>query len=172
MGLDMFLVRRKKGTQEIREEFTDLVDKLETKYQGDDNKLELIGKFTKAIIDVVDCGSEELAYWRKANHIHAWFNQRLANGNIEDCTHVPVTKEDVMDLVSDCQSVIDLHKKGGNKWKEFAEATLHCESGFFFGSTEYDEYYLDQTKETISMLNQALRNWDNYTYEYFYYAWW
>jgi hypothetical protein len=37
-----------------------------------------------------------------------------------------------------------------------AEELLPSASGFFFGSTEYDEYYFGDLQVTVEMLNRAL----------------
>jgi len=45
-----------------------------------------------------------------------------------------------------------------------AEEFLPTASGFFFGDTNYDEYYYEYVKDTITLLNTLLitvpENWD------------
>jgi hypothetical protein len=52
--------------------------------------------------------------------------------------------------------------------KEVAEEWLPTTSGFFFGGTEYDDYYWEYIESTITVLNTLLvtvpENWD-FTYQ-------
>lgn len=41
--------------------------------------------------------------------------------------------------------------------KSLASKLLPTTQGFFFGSDEYDEYYFNKTKETIDIINKALK---------------
>ena len=41
-----------------------------------------------------------------------------------------------------------------------AEELLPTTSGFFFGGTNYDEYYLDDIKETINIITHVLETTD------------
>ena len=41
-----------------------------------------------------------------------------------------------------------------------AEELLPSTSGFFFGSTDYDEYYVDDIKNTIDIINKVLETTD------------
>lgn len=91
---------------------------------------------------------EEVGYWRKANAIHKWFVDNVQDG-IDDCDyHREVTKEDLEKLLDVCHKVIcNIH---------LAEGLLPTESGFFFGSTQYDEWYIADLKRTIDICNLAL----------------
>lgn len=48
---------------------------------------------------------------------------------------------------------------------ELAERRLPTQEGFFFGGTEYDEWYVDDLKETKRMVTEALAD-DDADYEY------
>lgn len=48
---------------------------------------------------------DELIYWRKANQIFKWFETHCANGKIEDCVPVPVTKGDLLQLLEDIKPI-------------------------------------------------------------------
>jgi hypothetical protein len=39
-------------------------------------------------------------------------------------------------------------------------------SGFFFGGTEYDEYYIEQVNETIELIEGLLKEDENGDYYY------
>jgi hypothetical protein len=95
---------------------------------------------------------EQVGYWRKANHIHAWFVDYVQDG-IDDCDyHNEVTKEDLEDLLDICQRVLDDHS--------LADELLPTQSGFFFGGTEYDEYYFEDIENTIGIIKNVLETTD------------
>lgn len=90
-----------------------------------------------------------LMYWRKANHIHKWFVDNCGDGE-DNCQKMYVDKTDIEKLINTCKDILDDPSKG--------EELLPTESGFFFGSTEYDEYYLGQVKETYDRLLHILKH--------------
>ena len=105
----------------------------------------------------------ELIYWRKANQILRWFKTHCADGELEDCEPVGVTEYDLYELLDDIDIVLADHSK--------AEELLPTTSGFFFGSTEYDEWYfkdLEYTKEKLREVLCDIMEDD----ELEFYAWW
>ena len=124
MGLDMYLTKRRRGS---------------------DNESELV------------------AYWRKANQIHGWFERNVADGYIENCEMYPVCLNDLNCLMSDCRLVMGEHSK--------ASEVLPCEEGFFFGSQVYDDYYFENLAETERMLAKVVAETTDEE-ELFYHAWW
>lgn len=96
---------------------------------------------------------EEVGYWRKANHIHNWFVEKCQDG-IDECQLTEVTQEQLEDLLETCYQVV-------NK-KENPEKALPTASGFFFGGTNYDQYYYDSIKNTIRILEETINktDWD------------
>ena len=91
-----------------------------------------------------------VAYWRKANAIHGWFVRELQDGK-DDCDKYFVPLEKLKELVATCESV--LFKRD----PEHAEEELPTESGFFFGSTEYDDWYWENVEATIDMLSPMIQ---------------
>jgi hypothetical protein len=61
-----------------------------------------------------------------------------------------VSREDLYTLLKLCQTVKDDNS--------LAEILLPAASGFFFGSTEYDEWYFKDIDETITILEEALED--------------
>lgn len=101
-------------------------------------------------------GNYEVAYWRKANQIRNWFVEHLDDFDYEDnCKYFKVTQEILEELIKDCKIVINDHNK--------AEEILPTSSGFFFGSTDYDEWYYDGLQETINKLSDVIieTDWKN-----------
>ena len=104
---------------------------------------------------------EEAAYWRKANQIHNWFVQNVQNG-IDECQNSFVSREKLEELLDVCKKV-----EADNS---LAESLLPSASGFFFGGTEYDEWYFNDITNTIKYLTEALE--DEEADEFEYYASW
>ena len=87
-----------------------------------------------------------LAYWRKANQIHAWFVNEVQKG-VDDCGEYKVTGKQLEALKELCKEVLE---KNSNN---FSSANLPTQAGFFFGSTGYDEYYYSDVKNTLEQLS-------------------
>lgn len=126
---------------------------------------------------------EEVGYWRKANHIHNWFVENIQDG-IDDCHyHREVTKEDLEELFDVCHEVLcscemadekivvgTQYENGeripimedGQTVKDptVAERLLPCVPGFFFGSTEYDNYYVESIRDTMDIITKVLETTD------------
>ena len=139
--------------------------------------------------------SESVGYWRKANQIHNWFVKNIQNG-IDDCDyHREVTEEDLQLLLGVCQLVLDscemVDGKINNGYKfengnmvpimedgkyikdtSVAERLLPSTSGFFFGGTDYDEYYFEDIKDTIDIINKVLETTDFDTHMLYYVSSW
>lgn len=85
-------------------------------------------------------------YWRKANAIHRWFVEKAQNG-VDECQHSLVHPELLLDLIEKCEEITLDHSKTG---------LLQTQGGFFFGSTEYDEWYFRDIEETAKGLKAAV----------------
>lgn len=97
-------------------------------------------------------------YWRKANAIHKWFVDTRADG-VDECQPISVHTSHLEELLELCEKALSD--------RENAEAYLPTESGFFFGSTEYDEWYfedLQYTKERLSELIPMMKRTDDKGY--------
>jgi hypothetical protein len=122
--------------------------------------------------------TEEVAYWRKANAIHDWFVQNCQEGN-DDCKEYFVTGLQLQELLDACilvrdnSKLVDGNIKNGSTFENgketpimdkgkyiedpsVAKDILPSASGFFFGSTEYDQYYMEDINNTIEMLQKEL----------------
>lgn len=141
---------------------------------------------------------EEVGYWRKANAIHAWFERKVAPDEaLENCKEYTVSKEDLIELRDVCKTVLskietvsgmvenglryDEVKKGWvTTYKpgkiitnpEIAEELLPTQNGFSFGSTKYDERYLEDLENTIKIIDNVLETTDFDHESIVYYAWW
>ena len=92
--------------------------------------------------------TEQSAYWRKANQIHKWFVDNVQDGK-DDCGEYTVSLEQLQELVKTCKKVLKDHSK--------AEELLPTQSGFFFGGTEYGEYYFQDLKDTVKQIEPLLK---------------
>ena len=158
MGLDMYLraneyVSRNDWTRNENGElvdspnslFTQIVETLEL-----ENIIDNTG-FAGMSIDL------PMGYWRKANQIHNWFVENVQDGN-DDCNPYYVTREQLEQLKATCVEVLE--------HKSLAEDLLPTGSGFFFGSTTYDEYYYGDLNDTIKIINKCLESkFDSFEYQ-------
>lgn len=99
----------------------------------------------------------EVGYWRKANQIHAWFVDNVQDG-IDECQESRVSREKLAELKGLCERVLSDNT--------LAEELLPSRSGFFFGQTEYDEYYMNDLSNTVAIIDGALRLPDNWSMSY------
>lgn len=130
---------------------------------SDDASKTLYAKLLAAVdltLDDVDASTPSgtinltVAYWRKANAIHNWFIQNCAKSE-DDCRPVYVSRDQLTELVGVCEEAIKAYNAGN---KDEAKNILAPTSGFFFGSTEIDDWYLDDLKLTVEQLNKILKN--------------
>lgn len=89
----------------------------------------------------------EAMYWRKANGIHAWFVANVQDGT-DDCKEYYVCTEQLTTLRDICSQVI--------ADQTLAEKLLPGHTGFFFGGTDIDEYYMDALSYTVERLDVIL----------------
>jgi hypothetical protein len=147
MGLDMYLSKKRRGTKEV----------------------------------------EEIAYWRKANHIHQWFVENIQGGE-DDCREYRVSRGQLQTLLETVNTVLQASvlipgkvtngysiSMAGSSYVEtpiledgkriadpsVAQALLPTQEGFFFGGTDYDEYYYADLEHTRDALTAALAQQDD-----------
>ena len=135
MGLDMYLTAERYlwSTEEaISKEVANLLG------------LELDGERMR-----VQSVTAEAMYWRKANAIHRWFVENV-QGDEDNCERYYVDREQLIKLRNLCAKLCK------QKVEALAEDELPTEDGFFFGSTEYDEWYWNDVENTVKGLDLAL----------------
>jgi hypothetical protein len=89
-----------------------------------------------------------VAYWRKANAVHKWFCD--LDGGRDECQSIYVTKEDLIRLRDLAKSVIEQPAMAGD--------VLPTQQGFFFGSYDYDEWYMEDMKNTVEQIEKVLES--------------
>lgn len=139
MGLDMYLSKR----TYVRN----------WEHQKPEERHEVVvtkgGQPTKINPNKVTYIIEEAGYWRKANQIHRWFVENVQNG-VDNCGEYYVGGSDLRKLLELCKQV--------EADTSLAESLLPSASGFFFGGTEYDEWYFNDISNTIQILEEALED--------------
>ena len=108
--------------------------------------------------------ADEVAYWRKANAIHAWFVENVQDGEDDCCPHRELTQSDLIALRGLCKMVLDE--------PDSAPDLLPTQSGFFFGNTQYDRWYFDDIRLTIEQIDDILKNTDFNTEALYYVSSW
>jgi hypothetical protein len=93
-------------------------------------------------------------YWRKANAIHQWFVDNFANG-VDECQEIGVPRDGLEALRNLCDIILGASE--ANR-KSVAEEHLPPQAGFFFGSTEIDEWYWKDLETTRDELSRILAN--------------
>jgi hypothetical protein len=86
------------------------------------------------------------AYFRKVNFIYEYFRNKLEN---ESCV---ITKNELNEFIQNCKEV---YNKKGNE--NYAKQVLPTTSGFFFGSTDYDEWYWNDVKDCIAQMQKIYK---------------
>lgn len=103
-----------------------------------------------------------VCYWRKANQIHNWFVNNCQDG-IDECQKTYVEREKLKELRDLCQKIITEPLA-----KMKASQLLPTLKGDFFGSTNYDGWYLKGLEDTVKQLDSVLNNpkFDNWSFYY------
>ena len=92
--------------------------------------------------------SVRVGYWRKANAIHRWFVNNVQDGR-DNCGSYLVSRDTLTELRDICVRVRDW--PGG-----LAAEQLPTASGFFFGNTDYDEWYVRDVANTAKIIDECL----------------
>ena len=131
--------------------------------------------------------TEQVGYWRKFNALHNWFVENVQDGR-DECQESYVDQEKLEELVVLLHEVKNIFENSPKKvvsvkngWSNGEDTFIDVEvisdseklddlfptsSGFFFGGTEYDEYYIEQVNETIELIEGLLKEDENGDYYY------
>lgn len=141
--------------------------------------------------------TEEVAYWRKANAIHKWFIDKCADGD-EGRRRMWVSTECLEELLKTVNKVLEscelvdgevesgwmfehekvkkLYRKGKYiKDPSLAKELLPTTEGFFFGSINYGDTYVEDLEYTKKILEEELKKVSkekDFVVDYFYEASW
>ena len=175
MGLDMYL--NKKTFIGANYEHTNVRGKIELTEGKENTPIKINLKRVSEIV-------EQVAYWRKANAIHKWFVDNVQDGE-DDCREYYVSKEDLEKLINACKEDIkyfdtatfvmseekeDFFTKEKFSYKIFPDVqeediNLPTQGGFFFGNTDYTEYFVRDLQDTVEMLEPLLEESGSFYYQ-------
>lgn len=148
MGLDMYLEIR-------REEYVSRYTKSKTLKREWSKFIKENGPGLVSVEPDMVCRKTtwEVGYWRKANQIHNWFLEHCGPRDhdgevIDDCRSIEVSVSKLEQLLEECKMVLADHS--------LAQIYLPTKSGFFFGTTEYDEYYFEDLEHTVKVLEPVI----------------
>ena len=165
MGLDMYLTKHTYIGAE--HEHQKVEGKIDISIKG--NPVNINFNRVRSIV-------ESVGYWRKANQIHNWFVQNVQNGDDDRGEHC-VSRENFESLLADINTV--LNAKDTPEEEGAIEDLLPPTSGFFFGSTEIDEWYWKDLEDTKTLIQNVLLEMDEdqknpnvWNIDYYYEASW
>lgn len=146
MGLDMYLTKK-----------TFIGANYE--HRGVSGKIDLTIKDSPVNINFnrVSYISENVGYWRKANQIHNWFVYNVQNGE-DDCREYMVSRQDFENLLETINLVLNV--KGTPEESSLIKEHLSPTEGFFFGSTQIDEWYWEDLETTKQIVSDVLAEMD------------
>ena len=154
MGLDMYLSGKKYMSKYFDAEDTGRIAKVNEVFG-------VVGE------EDGDYGAQEVtfrvAYWRKANAIHKWFVDKCQDG-VDECQETYLSREQLQELVDTCKQVLTN--------MTLAESLLPSASGFFFGGTDYDEYYKQDLEYTVKRLEKILNDPALTKFDFYYQSSW
>lgn len=164
--------------ERIRKEISIFLHEYEEEYKVLKEKT----KFYPAGIEQFDL--KEVGYWRKANQIHRWFVENIQDG-IDECQYTVVDKDELQILYDICKNIVALvENQYSNSIENIIENDINLyniqyeledllptQAGFFFGSTNYDSWYLRDIVDTIKILGPIINEDDKETYYVYISSW-
>lgn len=148
MGLDMYLTRKVYIGLNYEHNCT--------------GKSQLIINDKELDITNLESISFEAGYWRKFNALHNWMVENIQNGE-DNCQSYYISKDQMVELITYCNADIEYLKtleydEKTDTYLNIGENNLNLKpvSGFFFGSTNIDEWHFEQLESTIRQLKTAI----------------
>lgn len=132
----------------------------------------------------------EIIQWRKENHIHAWFVKHV-QGGVDECQDAAVSKVKLGEFLDTCKTIVSsttlvsgqvyagqtMSAATGGEWQsiwkdglllseesiKIASELMPTQGGFFFGGTQYNEWYdksLVDALEVLTPVYEAMNDQD------------
>jgi hypothetical protein len=96
---------------------------------------------------------EEVAYWRKFNALHGWFVEKCGGG-VDECQDIYVPEESMLELLNTLKEVSNALSVGN---VDATKEVLPPTQGFFFGSDDIDDYYVESVNQTIEIIEDLMK---------------
>jgi hypothetical protein len=109
---------------------------------------------------------EQIGYWRKFNALHGWIIDNCGGG-IDECQKIDISAHDLRVLL---ETLREVKRAIEDKDSKTISLLFPPTGGFFFGSTEVDEYYKEQIDQTIPIIEEAVNEGEGE--EFYYQASW
>ena len=114
----------------------------------------MIHPFTKRVLDLPELEEQVKkwveghyepydAYFRKVNFLFKYYEDR---GKMYDQCYAFTDVDDIDDIIDKCEQVLADHS--------LAHSLLPTQSGFFFGSTDYDDWYFSDVKDCLKQMKK------------------
>lgn len=163
MGLDMYFYARKTTYKSFSK--WDKPDRANEVNYPEDLKIFSDYIYDRNFKSVQTETSYQIGYFRKFNALHSYIVKTFANG-IDNCQDIILYKEDIEQIKKVLDDVLEANTE------EKAKEILPTQSGFFFGGTDYDEYYFEDVKDAADLMQSFLDNFDFENYQLVYQASW
>ena len=159
MGLDInFNIAKRSRLEETEERLSELNEAINAEYCKPENEFssERANKLSNEYDEINPW--KEIAYFRKVNFLLPFF------GYEENCSDLEIDKYQVEDLIEACKAVLEDHSK--------AEELLPTTAGFFFGNTEYNDWYFGDVECVKTTFESILEEFDPEEDILTMYCWW
>ena len=90
---------------------------------------------------------KEVAYFRKVNFLLTFFEYG------ENCSRLEIDDYKIDELLVKCKQVLEDHS--------LAETLLPTQSGFFFGDTEYNDWYFEDVKKVYDKFSEIAEDFNS-----------
>lgn len=124
-------------------------------------------------LEKIESVIESFITYRKVNSIHKYFVDTVQDGK-DDCNDYYIPKEVLKEFMILIKADIDYLKSCETQIVNDSQIyivdedkiNLKTQSGFFFGSTDYHPYYVEELEDTLKKLEQEDFNNSYIEYEY------
>lgn len=144
MGLDMYLhAERSLSPYTTDEDALKIFNKVKDEVIGN---VPMSESFSFINVDVC------IGYWRKSNHIHKWFVDNVQAGE-DNCQKYYLYRETLVELRRLCDQIL---REPDPTRQSLALELLPPDEGFFFGEAEIGDWYWEDLRYTVAMLDRIL----------------
>jgi len=111
---------------------------------------------------------EEYHYWRKFNALHGYIVREFADG-IDECQTIEIGNKDGVNKILDALKTTLKQVEDGEK--DIEKLKMPPTSGFFFGSTDLDDWFKDKLKEAIPVFEKLASDLEDNEIVYYQASW-